>query len=73
MQGFIVFDYAREYDAARTQMAKWFEQGKLVRQEHIVTGGLQKAPEALQMLFDSKNTGKLLVKVSSDAAAAAKL
>lgn len=61
MQGFIVFDYAKEYDTARAQLAKWFEAGKISRQEYIVKGGIEKAPAALQMLFDGKNTGKLLV------------
>lgn len=65
MQGFIVFDYAKEYESARTQLAKWYEQGKLTRQEYIVKGGMQKAPEALQMLFDGKNTGKMLVEVAA--------
>lgn len=69
MQGFIVFDYIKEYDSAREQMAKWFEAGKLTRSEYIVRGGLEKGPEALQMLFDGKNTGKMLVEVkkSTDA------
>lgn len=68
MEGFIVFDYLSEYDHARSRLAEWYEAGKLSRQEYIVRGGLTKAPEALQMLFDGKNTGKMLVQVSSDSA-----
>lgn len=63
MQGFIVFDFEKEYDSAREQLAKWFSEGKLSRQEYIVKGGIEKAPAALQMLFDGKNTGKMLVEV----------
>ena len=65
MQGFIVFDYAKEYQSAREKLGEWYKAGKLTKQEYIVKGGLTKAPEALQMLFDGKNTGKIMVEVSS--------
>lgn len=69
MEGFIVFDYAAKYGEALAKLAEWYEAGKLLKQEHIVKGGVAKAPEALQMLFDSKNLGKLMVEVASESSA----
>ncbi|BFZ53927.1 hypothetical protein PYCC9005_000958 [Savitreella phatthalungensis] len=65
MQGFIVFDYAKDYPRALAQMAQWYEQGKMVKQETVVKGGLRKAPGALSALFKSANTGKMMVEVTS--------
>lgn len=65
MQGFIVFDYAREYGEARQELAKWLEEGKIKRKETIVKGGLKQAEKALADLYTGVNTGKLLVEVAS--------
>ena len=43
-------------------MAGWQSEGKLVLDEHIVEG-IENFPEALRMLFDGRNTGKLMVQV----------
>ncbi|HEY5696750.1 MAG TPA: hypothetical protein VIT01_04510, partial [Acidimicrobiales bacterium] len=37
--------------------------GRLVHREHVLDG-LERAPEALNMLFTGDNTGKLVVQVS---------
>ena len=66
MEGFIVFDYEKQYPQALKEMAKWLEDGKLQRKEHIVTGGLQQAENALVDLYNGVNTGKLLVEVKAD-------
>lgn len=58
MQGFIVFDYAKQYPEARKQLAQWLAEGKLKRKETIVKGGLVKAEEALVGLYQGKNTGE---------------
>ncbi|KAL8798159.1 MAG: hypothetical protein Q9182_006910 [Xanthomendoza sp. 2 TL-2023] len=63
MQGFIVFDYAKHYPAARADLAQWLSDGKIQRKETIVQGGLAKAGEALVDLYNGSNTGKLLVEV----------
>ncbi|EIN04843.1 alcohol dehydrogenase [Punctularia strigosozonata HHB-11173 SS5] len=63
IEGFIVFDYAKEYPAAISEMASWLADGTLKRKFHIVEG-LDNAPKALPMLFTGGNTGKLVVKVS---------
>lgn len=58
MEGFIVFDHAKEYPAARKQLAQWLAEGKIKRQETIVKGGLKVAEQALTDLFRGTNTGE---------------
>jgi len=67
MQGFIVFDYAKEFAAARKQLAQWLSEGKIQRKETIIKGGLKAAEQALLDLYQGINTGKLLVEVKADA------
>ncbi|KAI0051008.1 alcohol dehydrogenase [Auriscalpium vulgare] len=62
LQGFLVFDYVTRFPEAIKALATWLSEGKLVRRFTIVEG-LEKAPEALPMLFDGGNTGKLVVHV----------
>lgn len=59
MQGFIVFDYASQYDEARKELAQWLAEGKLQRKETIIQGGLEAAEHALIALYDGINTGML--------------
>jgi NADPH-dependent curcumin reductase CurA len=61
MQGFIVFDYAKEYGAAKAQLAKWLSEGKLKRKETIIKGGVAAADEAFQQLFQGGNIGTFVV------------
>lgn len=63
MEGFIVFDYAAEYAAAREEIGAWIADGRLKRKETVVKGGLQEAEKSISLLFEGKNTGKLLVEV----------
>jgi NADPH-dependent curcumin reductase CurA len=35
-----------------------------VKDRHTVIDGLERAPDALNMLFDGENVGKLIVKLS---------
>lgn len=58
MEGFIVFDYAKQYPEARRQLAQWLAEGKLQRKETIVKGGLVKAEQALVDLYNGINTGE---------------
>ncbi len=62
VQGFIVLDYADKYVEAATQLGKWKVFGKLKDRETLIEG-LEKAPDAINMLFTGGNTGKLIVKV----------
>ncbi|KAL4919163.1 hypothetical protein BDW62DRAFT_209899 [Aspergillus aurantiobrunneus] len=64
MKGFIVFDFADQYAAAREQLSAWLAQGKLARREYIVPGGLEAAPQALVDLYSGVNTGKMVVEVA---------
>ncbi|KAL2268303.1 hypothetical protein VTJ83DRAFT_3149 [Remersonia thermophila] len=63
MQGFIVFDYAKEYQAALAQLAQWVAEGKLKRRETIIKGGIASADEAFKQLFQGGNIGKLMIEV----------
>lgn len=62
VEGFIVLDYASRFMEAGTQLAQWKMFGKIKDRETIVEG-LEKAPDAINMLFTGANTGKLIVKV----------
>lgn len=73
MQGFLVFDYAKEYPTARKELAQWLSEGKLQRKETIIKGGLKAADKALFQLYQGVNTGKLLVEVKADDGAESKL
>ncbi|OAL38156.1 hypothetical protein AYO20_02608 [Fonsecaea nubica] len=63
MEGFIVFDYAKEFPRALKDLAQWLAEGKIKRKETIVKGGLDQAENALRDLYQGLNTGKLLVEV----------
>ena len=60
LQGFIVSDYFNEFPQATEQLLNWWQQGKLKTKETLVTG-FENLPNALNMLFEGKNTGKLIV------------
>jgi NADPH-dependent curcumin reductase CurA len=62
VEGFIILDYASRFMEAATQLGQWKMFGKIKDRETIVEG-LEKAPEAINMLFTGGNTGKLIVKV----------
>jgi len=57
------FDYADRFPEALADFGKWIAEGRIVRKYHIIEG-LEKAPEALPLLFTGDNTGKLVVRVS---------
>ena len=62
VQGFIVLDYAARFGEATTQLAQWYAAGKLKDRQTIVEG-LDRAPDAIGMLFSGQNIGKLMVKL----------
>lgn len=63
VEGFIVLDFAHRFSEATAQLSQWIVEGKLKSRETIVEG-LEKAPEALNYLFDGNNIGKLIVKIA---------
>lgn len=65
MEGIVVFDYADRYPIAIADMTQWMKEGSFKTREDIVDG-FEKFPEALQMLFDGKNFGKLVLHVADE-------
>jgi NADPH-dependent curcumin reductase CurA len=65
MEGIVVFDYADRYPVAVAEMAKWMKEGSFKTREDIVEG-LEKFPDALLMLFEGKNFGKLVLQVAAE-------
>ena len=63
MEGIVVFDYADRYHTGVAAMAKWMQEGTFKSKEDVVDG-LENFPEALLMLFEGKNFGKLCLKVA---------
>jgi NADPH-dependent curcumin reductase CurA len=60
MEGFIILDYLDRFPAAQLEVAGWIAEGKITSSEHIVEG-LERAPDALNLLFSGGNTGKVIV------------
>ncbi|HBZ72297.1 MAG TPA: NADP-dependent oxidoreductase [Deltaproteobacteria bacterium] len=63
MEGFIVLDYAARFGEAVRELAAWVTSGKIKHQEDVQVG-LENAPRTLLRLFEGKNLGKQLLKVS---------
>jgi NADPH-dependent curcumin reductase CurA len=62
MEGFTLLDYQTRFPEGVMKLAGWAAQGQLRVREDIVEG-LEKFPDALDMLFAGKNFGKLILKV----------
>jgi NADPH-dependent curcumin reductase CurA len=62
VEGFIILDFAPRFVEAATQLGQWKMFGKLKDRETIIEG-LEKAPDAINMLFTGGNIGKTIVKV----------
>ena len=62
MEGFVVYDFIEEFDEGRKQLAKWYDNGKLVYRESLVEG-FENIPTAFIELFAGENIGKKMVKV----------
>ena len=63
VQGFNLIDCAELWPRAARELAAWVLEGKIKAEETIVDG-LTSAPEALNLLFDGANKGKMLVRVA---------
>lgn len=62
MTGIIVFDFLDQYPQAIAAISQWQKEGKIQYKEHTIKG-LEKFPQALQMLFKGENFGKLVIEV----------
>ena len=69
MEGFNAFDHWDRLPEVVDKLGAWMASGELIRREHVVDG-LDRAPDALRMLFEGANLGKLLVRVDPAAAGA---
>ncbi len=63
LQGFIVLDHFGRAPEAIGEIAGLIAKGKLTPLETVVEG-FEQLPTAINMLFDGKNIGKLMVKIS---------
>ena len=64
MQGFLVFDYVKQYGDALREMAGWHADGSLKTREEIVEGSIEDFQPTLMKLFRSENTGKLVLEIA---------
>lgn len=62
MQGFIVFDFIKQYGEATAALAGWMKEGKLKFMEDVREGGIDAYPDVLNLLYTSGNRGKLVLK-----------
>ena len=65
LRGFIVFDYIKRYMEAFQDLSTWMRDGKIKYKNHIIPG-IENAENALKMLFNGENLGKLIIEVSKD-------
>jgi NADPH-dependent curcumin reductase CurA len=63
MRGFLVFDFAEQYDKARTQIAAWLASGEVKSLVDEVQG-LEAAPQAFVDLLAGGNVGTRVVQVA---------
>lgn len=63
MEGFIVFDYAKDYGKAAQQLGQWMLEGKLKSKEYVVEG-IENFPTTFLRLFSGEKLGKLVIKVA---------
>ncbi len=65
MQGFVIFDHAGHFDAARQDLMQWVRAGQLHYAEEILDG-IEHAPDAIAGLYRGENLGKRLIRLSQD-------
>jgi len=67
IEGFIILDYVPRMGEFFRDMRQWLAAGR-IHHDVTVVDGLEKAPEALKLLFTGGNTGKLLVRIAPEPA-----
>jgi NADPH-dependent curcumin reductase CurA len=63
LRGFIVLDHFDRAAEAAAEIGRLLEEDRMVGLETVVEG-FEQLPDALNMLFDGANTGKLVVKIA---------
>ena len=64
MEGFIVIDYMSRASEAVQELMGWVQSGQLQYQVDIQEG-FENIPDTLKGLFDGKNKGKQLLKITN--------
>lgn len=62
MEGFVVYDFKDEFDAAKKQLGEWYNDGKMSYKENLIEG-FENIPAAFIGLFEGENIGKQMVEV----------
>ncbi len=65
MEGFLVFDFAKDYGKAAADLGQWMAEGKIKSRETIVDG-IETFPETFLRLFNGEKRGKLVLKVGEE-------
>jgi NADPH-dependent curcumin reductase CurA len=63
MQGFVVYDYADRFEAARRQLAEWVREGKLTMRENVIDGDVADFPDVFRRLYHGENRGKMVIRL----------
>jgi NADPH-dependent curcumin reductase CurA len=63
IRGFLIADFAAQFDEGREQLLTWLNQGKIQYSETMVNG-FDNLPQAFIGLFEGRNEGKMIVKVA---------
>ncbi len=63
MEGFVASDFAHLNAAFLADMTAWLKDGRIKYQETVLDG-FERAPEGLIGLFEGRNAGKMLIRVS---------
>ena len=63
IQGFLMPQYERDYPEADARLTEWVRAGRIAARADVVDG-FENAPAALMRLFDGRNVGKQLLKVT---------
>lgn len=64
MEGFVVFDFIKEYKQGLKQLAEWYNSNKLIYKETLEEG-FENIPSAFIELFSGETIGKKMVKVNN--------
>lgn len=63
IQGFLMPEYERDYPEADARLVEWVRAGRVVARADVLEG-FENAPAALMRLFEGRNVGKQLLRVS---------
>ena len=62
IEGFVVFDFQEKFDAAKKELAQWYNSGQIKYRENVIEG-FENLPDAFFGLCKRENIGKQIVKI----------